>query len=115
MSTETQVIIWSQEVTVNGNKTFMVTTRVVLDSQGNVVSSTSESVPIAQRTIKAPLAGVFWPSSGSGQPPLVQIGDKVEIGQEVCLIEAMKVFNAVHAGWSGTVVAIHAKAGEAEQ
>jgi len=53
--------------------------------------------------ITSPMVGTFYRSQGPGQPALVKVGDKVEKGTIVCIIEAMKVMNEVKAGISGTV------------
>lgn len=53
--------------------------------------------------ITSPMVGTFYRSQGPGQPLLVKVGDKVEKGTIVCIIEAMKVMNEVKAGISGTV------------
>ena len=57
-------------------------------------------------TIQSPMVGVFYRSSTPEAPYLVNIGDEVEVGQTVGLIEAMKVFNEVPAEISGKIVAI---------
>ncbi|MDA7977735.1 MAG: acetyl-CoA carboxylase biotin carboxyl carrier protein [Pirellulales bacterium] len=55
-------------------------------------------------TIKAPVVGTFFLSAKPGEPPFVKPGDKVEPETTVCIIEAMKVFNEIPAGVSGTIV-----------
>jgi len=54
--------------------------------------------------VKAPIVGIFYPSPEPGAAPFVAVGDRIEPGTTVGLIEVMKVFNAVAAGISGTVV-----------
>src|SRR4051812_21994732 len=44
-------------------------------------------------TIKSPMIGTFYRSSGPGKPSFVEIGDDVTVGKVVCIIEAMKLFN----------------------
>lgn len=56
--------------------------------------------------IRAPLTGVFYRSSAEGEPPLVSVGDTVEEGQKIGLLEAMKTFNVVEADRAGRVVEI---------
>lgn len=62
--------------------------------------------------LRAPMTGVFYRSSSPDAPPYVEVGDFVEQGQIVCLIEAMKVFNEVPAERSGRVVEICASGGQ---
>ncbi|NUM50882.1 MAG: acetyl-CoA carboxylase biotin carboxyl carrier protein [Flavobacteriales bacterium] len=57
-------------------------------------------------TIKAPMIGTFYRTSGPGKPPFVNIGDTVKTGQTLCIIEAMKLFNEIESEVSGKIVKI---------
>ena len=57
-----------------------------------------------QRPLKAPMIGTFYRSSGPDSPIFVQVGDMVEKGQVICIIEAMKLFNEIEAEESGRIV-----------
>ena len=46
-------------------------------------------------SIKAPLVGTFYSTPGPGKPRLVNVGDVVEAGAKVCIVEAMKLFNEI--------------------
>jgi acetyl-CoA carboxylase biotin carboxyl carrier protein len=48
-------------------------------------------------TINAPLNGTFYLSSGPGKPNFCKEGDEVKAGDTVCIVEAMKLFNAIKA------------------
>lgn len=54
-------------------------------------------------SITTPLSGVFYASPAPDEPPYVREGDSVESGQTVALVEAMKVFNEIHAEVPGVV------------
>ncbi|SHK52720.1 acetyl-CoA carboxylase biotin carboxyl carrier protein [Hymenobacter psychrotolerans DSM 18569] len=54
--------------------------------------------------LKAPMIGTFYRSSSPDSPAFVQVGDLVEKGQVICIIEAMKLFNEIEAEQSGRVV-----------
>ena len=54
--------------------------------------------------LKAPMIGTFYRSNGPESPPFVNVGDMVEKGQVICIIEAMKLFNEIEAEASGRVV-----------
>lgn len=56
--------------------------------------------------ITAPLVGTFYAASAPDAAPFVQVGDKVKKGQTVCLMEAMKMMNEVHAPCDCTIEAI---------
>lgn len=60
-------------------------------------------------TITAPMVGTFYRSPSPGADPYVEIGDVVEAGQPVCIIEAMKVMNEIVSEVKGRVVEILAE------
>jgi acetyl-CoA carboxylase biotin carboxyl carrier protein len=57
-------------------------------------------------TIKSPMIGTFYRQAGPGKPIFVNIGDEVAVGQVVCIIEAMKLFNEIESEVSGTIVKV---------
>ncbi|PIN23220.1 Acetyl-CoA carboxylase [Handroanthus impetiginosus] len=56
--------------------------------------------------LKCPMAGTFYRSPAPGEPPFVKVGDQVQKGQVLCIIEAMKLMNEIEADRSGTIVEI---------
>jgi acetyl-CoA carboxylase biotin carboxyl carrier protein len=56
--------------------------------------------------LKSPMIGTFYRSSGPDSPAFVQVGDTVEKGQVICIIEAMKLFNEIEAEQSGRIVKV---------
>jgi acetyl-CoA carboxylase biotin carboxyl carrier protein len=60
----------------------------------------------SQPTLKCPMAGTFYRCPGPGEPPFVKVGDKVQKGQVICIIEAMKLMNEIEADQSGTITDI---------
>jgi acetyl-CoA carboxylase biotin carboxyl carrier protein len=52
------------------------------------------------------MVGTFYRSAGPEKEPFVKVGDRVQKGQTICIIEAMKLFNEIEAEISGTVVDI---------
>lgn len=48
-------------------------------------------------TIDSPMVGTFYAAPAPGEPPFVQVGDRVEVDQTVCIVEAMKLMNEVGA------------------
>lgn len=65
--------------------------------------------------IVAPLTGVFYLSPSPSSPPFVEVGDTVQAGQVICIVEAMKVFNEIKAEISGTISSIVATNGQLVQ
>ncbi len=71
-------------------------------------SSSALSVPLADAfpdgyVIKSPLVGTFYRRPAPTEPPYVEVGDRVEKGDTVCIIEAMKVMNEIKAEQAGIV------------
>ena len=68
------------------------------------------TAPVAEAsnliTIKSPMIGTFYRSAGPDKANFVEIGDVVEIGKVVCIIEAMKLFNEIESEISGKIVKI---------
>ena len=60
----------------------------------------------SHQSLKAPMIGTFYRSSGPESPVFVQVGDVVEQGQVICIIEAMKLFNEIEAEQAGRVVKV---------
>ena len=56
--------------------------------------------------VTSPMVGTFYASSGPDQAAFVKVGDRVQEGTVVCIVEAMKVMNEVKAGTSGIVAEI---------
>ncbi len=57
-------------------------------------------------TIKSPMIGTFYRQAGPNKPLFVSVGDDVEPGKVVCIIEAMKLFNEIESEVSGKIVKI---------
>lgn len=66
----------------------------------------------ADIVVSAPMHGVFYRSAAPDEPPLVEVGARVEAGQKICTIEAMKTFIDIAAETSGVVLAVLAENGD---
>jgi acetyl-CoA carboxylase biotin carboxyl carrier protein len=64
------------------------------------------------RPVPAPLLGIYYRAPKPGEPPFVEVGDKVHADSIIGIIEVMKLMNTVRAGVAGEVVAISAPNGE---
>ncbi len=62
--------------------------------------------------VAAPMVGTFYSSSSPGAAPYVQVGDRVNEGDTLCIIEAMKMMNQIEADVSGVVKSIRVQNGE---
>ncbi|MEO3812326.1 acetyl-CoA carboxylase biotin carboxyl carrier protein [Sphaerisporangium sp. B11E5] len=65
--------------------------------------------------IRSPMVGTFYRSREPGAPPFVEVGDVVEPGQQIGIVEAMKLMNAVQAEQRGRVSEIAARDGSPVQ
>jgi acetyl-CoA carboxylase biotin carboxyl carrier protein len=54
--------------------------------------------------VKSPIVGTFYESSSPGAPPFVKVGDIVEVGQVLCIVEAMKLMNEIESDVAGEIV-----------
>jgi len=57
-------------------------------------------------TVKSPMIGTFYRSAGPGKDSFVNVGDTVAVGDTVCIIEAMKLFNEIEAELAGKIVKV---------
>jgi len=62
--------------------------------------------------VPAPMVGTFYAASSPGAAPYVQVGDRVNEGDTLCIIEAMKMMNQIEADVSGVVKSIRVQNGE---
>jgi len=73
-----------------------------------IVEEAIKEVPVDKNLIyqNAPLVGTFYISPKQGEPPFVEVGQKVVKGQTLCIIEAMKIFNEIESEYDGEIVEI---------
>jgi acetyl-CoA carboxylase biotin carboxyl carrier protein len=62
--------------------------------------------------VKSPIVGTFYESSAPGAQAFVKAGDTVEVGQVLCIVEAMKLMNEIESDVAGEVVRMIAKNGQ---
>jgi acetyl-CoA carboxylase biotin carboxyl carrier protein len=62
--------------------------------------------------VKSPIVGTFYESPSPGAPPFVKVGDQVELGQVLCIVEAMKLMNEIESDVAGEVVKRIAASGQ---
>ena len=64
-----------------------------------------EAAPEASlHMVKSPIVGTFYESASPGTPPFVAVGDQVEVGQVLCIVEAMKLMNEIESDVAGEIV-----------
>jgi len=60
-------------------------------------------------TVKSPMIGTFYRSASPDKPFFANVGDEIKVGQVICIIEAMKLFNEIESEVSGRIVKILAE------
>ena len=94
---------------------------ITIPAAGHSSNSTSDSMvhapaaspsPIVAATpaaneviVKSPIVGTYYEGPKPGDPPFVKVGDSVEPGQVLCIIESMKLMNEIESDVAGTIVA----------
>ena len=74
------------------------------DNHNNQESSSGENENYI--TVKSPIVGTFYRSSSPDKPPYIKVGDSIGVGDVVCIVEAMKLFNEIESEVSGKVVKV---------
>jgi acetyl-CoA carboxylase biotin carboxyl carrier protein len=62
--------------------------------------------------VASPMVGTFYSSASPGAAPYVQVGDRINEGDTLCIVEAMKMMNQIEADISGVIKSIRAQNGE---
>jgi acetyl-CoA carboxylase biotin carboxyl carrier protein len=106
-----QVISYQQPVQTGIPFSFpqQATTSVNAEGQNTAllnVGASAEIAPDRLTKVTSPMVGTFYRASSPEAPPYVNIGDHVNIGQVLCIIEAMKLMNEIEAEVSGKIAKI---------
>ena len=95
------------ELVVRPDTPSVVTTNVTDAPAGELLpAAVTAAVPAAAANAKkvtAPIIGVFYRSAAPGTEPFVEVGDRVEVGQVLCILEAMKLMNEITSDYAGVV------------
>ena len=89
---------------------------VISNQVTQAVKTTTEEIHIddsitSGNHIKSPIVGTFYRKPAPDKPPFVEVGDHVEKGQVVCIVEAMKMMNEIKSDFSGTIKSINVEDG----
>ncbi len=111
------------KLTIKNKSDYVPTTQVVAPVAATVPAAipqapaTAPVAPVAETsknetddskyiTIKAPIIGTFYRKPAPDKPPYVEVGDSINEGEVVCIIEAMKLFNEIESEISGKIVKV---------
>jgi acetyl-CoA carboxylase biotin carboxyl carrier protein len=88
--------------------------------QPPVTAAPAASAPAADAlagsfVVSSPIVGTFYRAPDPNSPPFVNVGDRIKVGQVLCIIEAMKLMNEIEAEAAGEIVKIHVENGQAVQ
>lgn len=94
--------------TVQAPQQVMVEAAAPVVSTAPAAQATEAVEPESSNTseIKSPMIGTFYRKSSPDKPSFVEVGDTVEKGQVICIIEAMKLFNEIESEVSGKIVKV---------
>ena len=67
------------------------------------------AAPSLLAEVKSPMVGTFYSSPKPGAPSFVKVGDRVDVGQVLCIVEAMKLMNEIESESAGTIAEICAE------
>ena len=86
---------------------------IVKNTNTQIQSNEAEAPqkPTVGYAIKSPMVGTFYRSPSPSSPPFAEVGSKVNAGDVVCIVEAMKMMNQIEADRSGTIDSISAEDG----
>ena len=89
-------------------------TQHVVPAAGPAIEAAANTPPAQPEghTVKSPMVGTFYRSGAPGSKPFVEVGDSVEVGDTLCIIEAMKLMNEIEADQAGTIKAILVENGQ---
>jgi acetyl-CoA carboxylase biotin carboxyl carrier protein len=83
----------------------------ILQGQAAASSAAPPAAPAASapaeedlHMVKSPIVGTFYEAPSPGAPPFVKVGDSVEVGQVLCIVEAMKLLNEIECDAAGEIV-----------
>lgn len=65
--------------------------------------------------VPSPIVGTFYRAADPNAAPFVNVGDRVKVGQVLCIVEAMKLMNEIEADIAGEIVRIHPENGQPVQ
>ena len=72
-------------------------------TEGDKPDSDAEPSQPAGEVVKSPIVGTFYEAPSPDSDPFITVGDRIETGQTICIVEAMKIMNEIEAEFSGTV------------
>lgn len=98
-----QVVLPSQSLLSNQ---LSQDSKVSIPEANNEVSKSVEDLSDQYITVKSPIIGTFYRKPSPDKDPFVSVGDKIEEGKVIAIVEAMKLFNEIESEVSGTIIKV---------
>jgi len=88
-----------------------LTSSAPVQQQAAIATPTTPTAPVLPKednliAVRSPMIGTFYRQSGPGKPIFANVGDEIEVGKVVCIIEAMKLFNEIESEVKGKIVKV---------
>ena len=106
------------QLTISGNKNSKAEQPIIVQSPQPMVAAPAPSLPAAAPspaapatddnliTVNSPMIGTFYRSSGPDKDSFVNVGSTFSVGDKLCIIEAMKLFNEIESEVAGKIVKV---------
>ena len=101
----------SSNLDVNTNIVEEVNRETITETSNEFIKETISKTEILDnyKEIKSPMVGTFYITSAPGKPEFVKVGDIVQKGSKLCIIEAMKLMNEIDCEFDGEIIEICVK------
>ena len=73
------------------------------ESAGKPAAAEEKKETVEGETVRSPIVGTFYRAASPDSDPFVEVGDKIEKGETLCIVEAMKIMNEIESEFTGTV------------
>jgi acetyl-CoA carboxylase biotin carboxyl carrier protein len=73
------------------------------ESSGKPPASQEKKETVEGETVRSPIVGTFYRAASPDSDPFVEVGDKIDKGETLCIVEAMKIMNEIESEFSGIV------------
>lgn len=89
------------------------TAPTMLEAPSTPASTAAPTPPVIEgHTLKSPMVGTLYRAPAPDQPPFVEVGQTVKVGQTLCIVEAMKMLNQIESDKAGVISAILVENGQ---
>ena len=105
----------SVRITRGGSKNIIPNTpsvQQVAVPQPIIESTEKVDETVSGNLVRSPIVGTFYRKPGPDKDPFIRVGDTVEVGDVLCIIEAMKMMNEIKSEFSGKITSINVEDGQ---